>query len=41
MADNENFREESSNWHLILGALLFVGVAMLPIVIAVVKLITS
>ena len=41
MADNENFREESSNWHLILGALTFVGIALAPVVIAVVQLIVS
>lgn len=41
MADNENFRESSTNWHLILGALTFVGIALAPVIIAVVQLIVS
>lgn len=39
MADNENFREESSNWHLLAGILLLVGLGLLPVVLAVIKLI--
>ncbi|RAK01844.1 hypothetical protein B0I24_101483 [Aliidiomarina maris] len=37
MADNQNFREESTNWHLLLGALAFVGIALLPVVLAVIQ----
>ncbi|WP_275065554.1 hypothetical protein [Aliidiomarina soli] len=37
MADNENYREESTNWHLLLGAGAFVLVALLPVVIAVIQ----
>lgn len=38
MADNENYREESTNWHLLLGAGIFLLVALLPALIAVIQL---
>ncbi|WP_275541088.1 hypothetical protein [Aliidiomarina minuta] len=41
MAENQNYREESGNRHLVLGVLVFVGVALLPVLIAVIQLIAG
>lgn len=41
MADNENYREESTNWHLLLGVGAFVLLALLPVVIYVIRLISA
>lgn len=41
MADNENYKEQSNHLHLLLGVGLFVGVALLPVILHIVKLITS
>lgn len=41
MADNENFRETTTHWFLILSAVLLVGVALLPIVLRVIQLIAA
>lgn len=38
MANDENLVERSTNWHLIAGTLAFVGIALLPAVIAVIQL---
>lgn len=40
MADNENMQEKSTNLHVVLGALVFVGVALLPAVLAVIQMLT-
>lgn len=40
MADNQNYREESGNRHLLLGVGVFVAVALLPVLIAVIQLFT-
>lgn len=39
MAENQNYREESGNRHLLLGLSVFVGVALLPIILAVIQLV--
>lgn len=41
MADNENFRETTSNWFLVAGAVLLVGLGLLPVVIKVIQLISG
>lgn len=40
MSSNENFSEQTSNWFLILGALAFVGVALLPSVLYIIQLVS-
>jgi len=41
MADNENYRETTTHWFLLLGALVFVGVALLPVVLRLIQLIAG
>lgn len=41
MADNQNYREESNHLHLLLGAALFVGVALLPVLLRIVQLVNG
>jgi hypothetical protein len=41
MADNENYRETSNHLHLLLAAGVFVGVALLPVVLRIVQLING
>ena len=40
MADNENMQEKSTNLHLVIGTLAFVGIALLPAVLAVIQMFT-
>ena len=40
MANHGNMQEKSTNLHLLIGALAFVGIALLPAVLAVIQMFT-